>query len=289
MAEEAKETIEGTIKSVVYHNDENGYTAATALFACGNDSTHNQTLNCALTYVTDDATCTSGGTVTYTATVTFNGTSYTDTKTATVGALGHNFEFAGFDWSYNEETKVWTATVANFICANDNSHTETAPATVTTETVDAICEADGKITYTATATFEGNEYTDAKIVVIPMLHHNWGETTYTWVKDGDQYQVTALRVCGNNPTAHQQTETVRTTSEITASSGCESEGTLVYTAVFHDPFETQQKEEAVAVTGHTLEYTAYQDSTCTEEGNIEYWRCAVCEMRRMISRQASMN
>ena len=258
-------------------NSTDGYTAATALFACGNDSTHNQTLNCALTYVTDDATCTSGGTVTYTATVTFNGTSYTDTKTATVDELGHNYEFAGFDWSYNEETKVWTATVANFVCANDNSHTETAPATVTTETVAAICEADGKTTYTAKATFKGVEYTDTRVVVLPMLHHNWGDITYTWVKDGDQYKVTALRVCANNPNEHQQTETVTTTSEITESSGCESEGTLRYTATFHDPFTTQYKEEAVAVTGHTLVHTAYQDSTCTEPGNIEYWRCSVCD------------
>ena len=257
-------------------NSTDGYTAATALFACGNDSTHNQTLNCALTYVTDDATCTSGGTVTYTATVTFNGTSYTDTKTATVDELGHNYEFAGFNWSGDDATG-YTATVANFVCANDNSHTETAPATVTTETVAAICEADGKITYTAKATFGGVEYTDTRVVVLPMLHHNWGDITYTWVKDGDQYKVTALRVCANNPSEHQQTETVTTTSEITESSGCESEGTLVYTAVFHTPFATQTKEEAVAVTGHTLVHTAYQDSTCTEVGNIEYWRCSVCD------------
>ena len=190
-----------------------GYSAAIAMIACNNDHAHDQTLNCALTTETDDATCTSGGTVTYTATVTFNGTSYTDTKTATVDELGHNYEFAGFNWSGDDATG-YTATVANFVCANDNSHTKTAPATVTTETVAAICEADGKITYTAKATFEGVEYTDAKIVVIPMLHHNWGETTYTWVKDGDQYQVTALRTCANNPTEHQQTETVRTTSGI---------------------------------------------------------------------------
>ena len=120
------------------------------------------------------------------------------------------------------------------------------------------------------------EYTDEKVVVIPMLHHNWGDATYTWVKDGDQYKVTALRVCANNEAEHQQTVTVTTTSEITAGSGCESEGVMLYTATFEAPFATQTREEAIGVAGHTLVHTAYLDSTCTEDGNIEYWRCSVC-------------
>jgi hypothetical protein len=257
-------------------SDAAGWTAATATFACANNAEHDQTLTCAVTHVTEDPTCEGSGKTTYTATVTFNGNTYIDQKEVTINPTGHSYEFVDFNWSYNESTKVWSATVANFKCANDPTHTATAEATVTSETVEAICEADGSITYTATATFEGNTYTDEKVVVLPMLHHNWGDATYTWVKDGDQYKVTALRVCANKPTEHQQTETVTTTSEITASSGCESQGTLVYTAVFHTPFATQTKEEAIAVTGHTLVHTAYQDSTCTEVGNIEYWRCSVC-------------
>ncbi len=252
-----------------------GYSAATALIACNNDPAHNQTLNCALTTETDNATCTEGGTVTYTATVTFNGRTYTEKKTAEVTALGHKYAFVDFTWTGND-ADGYTAAVANFKCANDPTHTTTAAATVTTEKVDAICEADGKITYTANVTFEGKEYTDEKVVVLPMLHHDWGDATYTWVKDGDQYKVTALRVCANNPDEHQQTVTVTTTSEITASSGCESEGTILYTATFEAPFATQTREESVAVAGHTLVHTDYLDSTCTKAGNIEYWRCSVC-------------
>ncbi len=252
-----------------------GYSAATALIACNNDPAHNQTLNCALTTETDDATCTEGGTVTYTATVTFNGQTYTEKKTAEVTALGHKYAFVDFTWTGND-ADGYTAAVANFKCANDPTHTTTAAATVATEKVDAICEADGKITYTATVTFEGKEYTDEKVVVLPMLHHDWGDATYTWVKDGDQYKVTALRVCANNPGEHQQTVTVTTTSQITESSGCESEGTILYTATFEAPFATQTREESVAVAGHTLVHTDYLDSTCTKAGNIEYWRCSVC-------------
>lgn len=252
-----------------------GYSAATALIACNNDPAHNQTLNCALTTETDNATCTEGGTVTYTATVTFNGHTYTDTRTAEVTALGHKYAFVDFTWTGND-ADGYTAAVANFKCANDPTHTTTAAATVATEKVDAVCEADGKITYTANVTFEGKEYTDEKVVVLPMLHHDWGDATYTWVKDGDQYKVTALRVCANNPGEHQQTVTVTTTSQITEGSGCETEGTILYTATFEAPFATQTREESVAVAGHTLVHTDYLDSTCTEAGNIEYWRCSVC-------------
>ncbi len=255
-----------------------GYSAATALIACNNDPAHNQTLNCALTTETDNATCTEGGIVTYTATVTFNGRTYTETKTAEVTALGHKYEFVDFTWTGNDNDG-YTAAVANFKCANDPTHTTTAAATVTTEKVDAICEADGKTTYTATVSFEGKDYTDEKVVVIPMLHHNWGTATYTWVKDGDQYKVTALRVCANNPEEHQQTVTVTTTSEITASSGCESEGTIVYTATFEAPFETKTREETVGVAGHTLVHVERKEPACEAAGNIEYWECSVCHKK----------
>ncbi len=252
-----------------------GYSAATALIACNNDPAHNQTLNCALTTETDNATCTEGGIVTYTATVTFNGRTYTETKTAEVTALGHKYEFVDFTWTGNDNDG-YTAAVANFKCANDPTHTTTAAATVTTEKVDAICEADGKTTYTATVSFEGKDYTDEKVVVIPMLHHNWGTATYTWVKDGDQYKVTALRVCANNPEEHQQTVTVTTTSEILSGSGCETEGTVKYTATFASPFETQTREETVGVAGHTLVHVERKEPACEAAGNIEYWKCSVC-------------
>ena len=213
--------------------------------------------------------------MTYTATVTFNGRTYTDTKTATVTALGHKYEFVDFTWTGND-ADGYTAAVANFKCANDPTHTTTADANVTIETVDAVCEADGKITYTANVTFEGKDYTDEKIVVLPMLHHNWGDATYTWIKDGDQYKVTALRICANNPDEHQQTETVTTTSEITAGSSCESEGTIVYTATFQTPFTTQTREETIGVASHTLVHVERKEPACEAAGNIEYWKCSVC-------------
>ena len=69
-----------------------GYTSATATFTCANDSSHVETETATITSeVTKAATCTEDGLRTYTATVTFEGKTYTDTKTEPISATGHDF------------------------------------------------------------------------------------------------------------------------------------------------------------------------------------------------------
>ncbi|MGN1207369.1 MAG: hypothetical protein ACI4SP_03625, partial [Eubacteriales bacterium] len=59
--------------------------------------------------VTTPATCTATGVRTYTATVNFDGTDYTDTQTETIPALGHDFG----EWSHNE-SEHWR------VCSRDS-------------------------------------------------------------------------------------------------------------------------------------------------------------------------
>ena len=67
-----------------------GTESASAVFTCGNDGSHTQTLTAAVTsQVTTEPGCESTGVRTYTATVTFEGQTYTDTKTETLPAAGH--------------------------------------------------------------------------------------------------------------------------------------------------------------------------------------------------------
>ena len=69
---------------------------ATATFTCGNDASHVETVNAAVTNeVTTEATCEADGVRTYTAKVTFEGKEYTDTKTETLPATGHDTELVG--------------------------------------------------------------------------------------------------------------------------------------------------------------------------------------------------
>ena len=63
---------------------------ATATFTCANNAAHVETVNATVTNeVTTEATCEADGVRTYTAKVTFEGKEYTDTKTETLPATGH--------------------------------------------------------------------------------------------------------------------------------------------------------------------------------------------------------
>ena len=142
---------------------------ATAAFTCGNDTSHVETVNAAVTNeVTTAATCEADGVRTYTAKVTFEGKEYTDTKTEVIPATGH--AYGAPVWKWNDD---FTAS-ATFTCGNDTSHVKTVNATVTNEvTTEATCETDGVRTYTAKVTFDGKDYTDTKTEVIPALGHDY--------------------------------------------------------------------------------------------------------------------
>ena len=69
---------------------------ASATFTCGNNASHVETVNAAVTNeVTTAATCEVDGVRTYTAKVTFEGKEYTDTKTEVIPATGHDTELVG--------------------------------------------------------------------------------------------------------------------------------------------------------------------------------------------------
>ena len=156
---------------------------ASATFTCGNDASHVETVNAAVTNeVTTEATCKADGVRTYTAKVTFEDKEYTDTKTETIAATGH--AYGAPVWKWNDD---FTAS-ATFTCGNDTSHVETVNAAVTNEvTTEATCKADGVRTYTAKVTFDGKEYTDTKTEVIPATSHDTelvGAKDATCTEDG---------------------------------------------------------------------------------------------------------
>lgn len=67
----------------------NGFDSAVALFVCKNDSTYNVEVNASVAVQIKDATCSEEGQKTYTASVVFNGNTYTDTRTQTIAKLEH--------------------------------------------------------------------------------------------------------------------------------------------------------------------------------------------------------
>ena len=176
---------------------------ASATFTCGNDASHVETVNAAVTNeVTTEATCKADGVRTYTAKVTFEGKEYTDTKTEVIPATGH--AYGEPVWKWNDD---FTAS-ATFTCGNDASHVETVNAAVTNEvTTEATCEADGVRTYTAKVTFEGKEYTDTKTETIPATSHDTelvGAKDATCTEDG----YTGNEVCKVCQTVVKQGEVI---------------------------------------------------------------------------------
>lgn len=56
---------------------------------------------------------------------------------------------------------------------NDEKHVETVDAKVTEKSDGATCTEAGKITYTATVTFEGKDYTGTKTEEVAALGHDY--------------------------------------------------------------------------------------------------------------------
>lgn len=110
-----------------------------------------------------------------------DGVTVTNSGTGTVSVNGqelgqdpvitHTHTWGEADWTWNEDNTA----MATFTCQKDASHTQQVKAEVTSQTTAATCTADGQTVYTATVTFEGQIYTNEKIVVLPATGHGTTE------------------------------------------------------------------------------------------------------------------
>ena len=155
----------------VWSWSEDGKTC-TVTFTCEKDETHKESPKVDVTSaVKTPATCTETGVTTYTATVEFNGQTYTDTKdVADIPATGHSYGKPVWNWS--EDGKTCTVT---FTCEKDETHKESPKVDVTSAVkTPATCTETGVTTYTATVEFNGQTYTDTKDVAdIPATGHSY--------------------------------------------------------------------------------------------------------------------
>lgn len=150
------------------------YKTATAEFTC-ETCKDVQTVKADVTAKTDDATCTTGGKVTYTAKAELKGkdgkvlATATDTKETAVDALGHDYK-AKFDWAKDGSSAKLTLT-----CKRGDD-TQSVDAVVTKDESSCVaptCTEAGKNVFVATATYEGKEYTGTKEVEVPALGHHY--------------------------------------------------------------------------------------------------------------------
>ena len=165
---------------------ENNTYTATATFTCANDEKHVETVDAKVTEKSDGATCTEAGKITYTATVTFEGKDYKDTKTEEVAALGHDYKVSekdGWKWTADKE-KGYTA-VATFVCSRcKDSHDVTADVVKEDKNSQIIYKATAKYTDKTGKEFTATATKSTKMSVSYIVHcqdYGWEEE---WKKDG---------------------------------------------------------------------------------------------------------
>ena len=253
-----------------------GYESAKATFTCSRDASHVEEVTAAVTSeITTPASCESTGVRTYTATVTFQGQTYTDTKTETLPAAGH---------AWGEPVWTWTgcsAAEASFACARDAGHVKVLPASITSEvTTQPGCSTEGVRTYTATVTLEGKNYTDTRTETLPSLGHKTqlvGAKAATCTEDGYTGDEVCT-VCGETvkkgeviPAPGHKTQLVGAKAATCTEDGYTGDEVCTVCG------ETVKKGEVIPAPGHKTQLVGAKAATCTEDGYTGDEVCTVCQ------------
>ena len=238
-----------------WNKDASLCTAERTCTVCGETETENVETNPS---VTKDPTCEEKGKTKYTATFTNEAFKEQIKTLEDIAALGHDYKYAGMEWSDNNSEAT-----ATFVCKHNAEHKDTAKAEVTSKTIDSTCENSGVTTYIAIATYEGVTYKDVKTTGIDPKNHNWSEPEYTWSKDGSI--CIAERTCSNCDVT--ESETALTDSSVTKEPTCEGKGETTYTATFkNEAFGEQTKTlEDIESLGHNWGEPAYEWSKDNKE------------------------
>ena len=216
------------------------------------------------------ATCTEKGKDVYTATATVKDAegkteigTLTDTYEVELAALGHKYGAPVWNWTKGENN-TYTAT-ATFTCANDEKHVETVDAKVTEKSDGATCTEAGKITYTATVTFEGKDYTGTKTEEVAALGHDYKVSEkdgWKWTADKEKgYTAVATFVCSRCKDSH----------DVTADVVKEDKNSqIIYTATAKYTDETGKEFTATATksTKMSVSYIVH----CQDYGWEEDWK-----------------
>ena len=211
--------------------------SCTATHVCGNDASHNVTINAEIaSEQTKAPTCEGKGETTYTATFTENWAETQRKTVADINALNHAWTVT---YDFAEDGKTCTAT---HVCGNDASHNVTINAEIASKRTKApSCEDKGETTYTATFAESWAE-TQSKIVAdIDALNHAW-TVSYNWTQEEGEWYCTATRACGNDA-EHNLTEKVESTGSEKTAATCEEAGWTIYTAEFAADWAESQTQE----------------------------------------------
>ncbi len=265
-----------------------GYTAV-ATFKCSVCGEFIEDVEAEVTVKEGVPDCTNSAVDVCTATVTYDGRTYTTTRDGKViSATGHTYVDDGehIEWFWNDDH---TEASAIFICTKcgDEAEMEAEPENITSVTQPASCESDGKTVYTAVITVNGIEFRGADEVVEYATGHDAvfaDKVEATCEADGKDAHFRCA-VCGKlfadeglttelteadlviDALGHDWQETDRTEPT------CMSNGLITYTCV-ND--ETHIRRETIEKLAHEMVPVEGKAATCDESGVLAHEECAMC-------------
>lgn len=238
--------------------------------------------------------CESTGTSKYTASVTFNNITYSDTKKEVITpATGHSYGEPTWNWIKQDDGDYKAEAV--FVCGQcpepTHNHSVSIPATTVTSTIlkKAECTTNGEIKYTATIRFNERNYEGTKTESLDPTGHSYGDPDWNWEITDEGYQVTATFTCSKCTEEikdHSIIKEAEVESNTTVAPTCLADGEIVYTAklTLGDKNHETQQTEPIPKTGHSYgkpdwkwvkkdkSYTVeaiFTCTKCTEEEELE--------------------
>ena len=191
-----------------------------------------------------------------------------------------------------ENEKTYYNQDVTFNVTDEGSGVEKVTATQNNSNVtkDLTAESDGTYKLAGNGWYEIQVYdkvgnsSSIKVCVVTCEHNSnyFGTVSYDWKKDatGRIISCTASTICSSCKQEVKETVTVNAgiTATIVQKQSCTKPELITYTAKFErDGFQNQVKERVeTAPASHKLQKVNAKAATCTDEGNIEYYKCSEC-------------
>ena len=191
-----------------------------------------------------------------------------------------------------ENEKTYYNQDVTFNVTDEGSGVEKVTATQNNSNVtkDLTAESDGTYKLAENGWYEIQAYDKVgnsrsiEVCVVTCEHNSnyFGTVSYDWKKDatGRIISCTASTICSSCKQEVKETVTVDAgiTETIVQKQSCTKPELITYTAKFErDGFQNQVKERVeTAPASHKLQKVNAKAATCTDEGNIEYYKCSEC-------------
>ena len=249
------------------------HTAATATFTLDDDDVKTVTDEAPQTNEISAADCENDQVVTFTATVEFDGESYSDTtEQIPVSGTATGHTYGQPVWNWNDDH---TAATATFTCGCGDVQTVTDEAPQTNEISAADCENDQVVTFTATVEFDGESYSDTT-EQIPVsgtaTGHTYGQPVWNWNDDHTAATATFTCGCGDVQTVTDEAPAMQ---EVSAATATEDQVVIFTASVTFNGQSYSDATESITVEG-TATVTPDEEPTQTDEPAQNTKLCKWC-------------